>query len=165
MQAEQPIIQGDFIIQKMTGKGAWSYVVLPLLPRASDLPFGWNIVKGYIDDFEINQYKLWPMANLQLFLPIKAAIRKKIKKEAGDYVYVTLYIDDSELVIPEEFYLCLLDHPTSMANFDQLTSTSKKQYIDYVMDAKTFETRARRMTNTIVKLEKGLKYHESDREE
>ncbi|MFN8338774.1 MAG: hypothetical protein U0T36_07115 [Saprospiraceae bacterium] len=62
-------------------------------------------------------------------MPIKAAIRKKIKKEAGDYVYVTLYIDDSELVIPEEFYLCLLDHPTSMANFDQLTLLQVKNNI------------------------------------
>jgi hypothetical protein len=41
-------------------------------------------VRGTIDDFEIRKYHLMPMGNGKFFLPVKAEIRKKIKKEAGD---------------------------------------------------------------------------------
>lgn len=159
---EKPIIQGEFVIQKMIAKGGWSYVILPHIPYKSKLPFGWNIVRGTIDNFEIKQYKLWPMASNELFLPIKAEIRKKIRKKEGDTVLVVLYRDDSDLIIPEEFNLCLADNALAKKYFDLLPVTSKKQYIDYVMSAKSLGTRAKRMTTTLEKLEKGLKYHHKD---
>ena len=56
-------------------------------------PFGWVKVRGFIDEFELKQYKLMPMGAGKLFLPVNAAIRKKIKKQAGDTVKIVLYPD------------------------------------------------------------------------
>jgi hypothetical protein len=54
---------------------------LPISIPKKGLPFGWYIVKVLVDDFEKEQFKWSPIKDKQLFLPIKAAIRKKIKKE------------------------------------------------------------------------------------
>lgn len=164
MSKTDSIIQGQFVIQKMDMKGGWSYVLLPPIHTKTGLPFGWFVVKGCIDDFEIKQYKLWPTADNKLFLPIKAEIRKKIKKQVGDTVQVTLFEDQSEVIIPNDFILCLLESPEAHFNFEKMSSTSQKQYIDYVYGAKSLEAQARRMTKSIEKLEKGLKYHEKDEE-
>jgi hypothetical protein len=159
---EIPIIKGQFTIQKMNMKGGWSYVLLPGVNQKTSLPFGWLVVKGHIDTYAIRQYKLWPTADKQLFLPIKAEIRKKIGKEAGDTVEVTLLEDNSEIVIPGEFLDCLNESPVAKINFEKMTSTSQKQYVDYIYGAKHIETQALRMAKSIEKLEKGLKHHESE---
>ena len=164
MSKTDSIIQGQFVIQKMDMKGGWSYVLLPPIHTKTGLPFGWFVVKGCIDDFEIKQYKLWPTADNKLFLPIKAEIRKKIKKQVGDTVQVTLFEDQSEVIIPNDFILCLLESQEAHFNFEKMSSTSQKQYVDYVYGAKSLEAQARRMTKSIEKLEKGLKYHEKDEE-
>lgn len=40
------------------------------------------------------------MGNGKLFLPVKAEIRKKIKKAEGDKVHVILYPDNEPLEVP-----------------------------------------------------------------
>jgi len=156
----KPIIEGTFEIEKMNGKGGWSFVLLPLEVPKTGLPFGWYVVKGLIDDYEIEQFKLWPTKEKQLFLPIKAAIRKKIKKGTGDKVYIQLFEDHSPVVIPDELKMILADFPSAADFFYKLSSTSQKQYIDYIYGVKSEEARERRITKTIEKLELGLKYHE-----
>ncbi len=161
MSPEQPIINQLFVIQKMDMKAGWSYVEIPNVPKQMKQPFGWVTVKGRIDDFEIKQFKLWTMASGNMFMPIKAEIRKKIKKEADDWVHITLYYDDSPLVIPEEFLVCLLDAPNAYTFFQSIRETSQKHYIDWIYESKTVETRVNRITKAIEKLEKGLKLYQS----
>jgi hypothetical protein len=48
-------IKGNFIIEKMEGKGGWSFVLLPFAFDKSKLPFGWIVVKGSIDNYSIKQ--------------------------------------------------------------------------------------------------------------
>jgi hypothetical protein len=153
-------IEGYFTIEKTKGKGAWSFVILPNLFDKTNNPFGWKIIKGKIDDYEISQYKAWPNKHGELFLPIKSEIRKKIKKEEGDSVFVKVFADDSPLEIPEEFLVCLNDEPQAKAFFEKLSDTSKKQYIDRIYEAKQLKTRVTRIAKTIEKLSLGLKYHE-----
>jgi len=154
------LIKGNFEIEKMAGKGGWSFVLLPLQVPKTGLPFGWYIVRGLIDDYEVEQVKLWPTKTNQLFLPIKAQIRKRIKKQAGSQVYIELYEDNSPVEVPEELQAVLFEFPDASSFFDGLSDTSKKQYIDYIYSAKSQETIERRITKTIEKLELSLKYHE-----
>ncbi|MBK8633534.1 MAG: YdeI/OmpD-associated family protein [Saprospiraceae bacterium] len=162
MSSANPIIKGKFVIQKMEMKGGWSYVLLPPNHSKSGLPFGWFVVKGSIDDYIIKQYKLWPTASNQLFLPIKAEIRKKIKKQVGDTVDIVLFEDKSEIEIPVDFLTCLYESPKAQFHFEKMSGTSQKQYVDYVFGAKSLDAQARRMAKSIEKLEKGLKYHEKE---
>jgi hypothetical protein len=158
---ETPIVNEKYQLQKMDMKGGWTYVEFPNIPKHLKQPFGWVPVKGTIDGFEINQFKLWTMKTGNMFMPVKAEIRKKIKKQEGDWVHITLYYDDSPLVIPEEFLVCLLDAPKAHAFFQSISDTSKKHYIDWIYAGKALETRVNRIAKAIEKLEMGLKLYQT----
>ncbi len=85
-----------------------------------------------MDGYELKHYNLMPMGNGQLFLPIKAEIRKKIKKQAGDYVEVILYPDLGEVEVPENFRLCLQDEPTAWEKFRALPDPEKRRLLKWI---------------------------------
>ena len=47
------------------------------------------------------------MKNGNMFLPVKAEIRKAIGKREGDTVHVILYVDNSVIIIPQEIFIML----------------------------------------------------------
>src|SRR5665647_646920 len=88
---ETPLVDQKYQLQKMSGKGGWTYATIPEISKDKHAYFGWVKVKGTIDDYEINNYHLMPMGNGTLFIPVKAEIRKKIGKNEGDWVHIKLY--------------------------------------------------------------------------
>ena len=157
---EKPIINQRYLVQKMPMKGGWTFVELPEIPKHVNWPFGWVCVKGSIDAYPIKQFKLWPTRSGNMFMPIKAEIRKKINKGEGDWVQITLYYDDSPVVIPEEFLVCLLDVPQAYSVFQSMSETSQKHYVDWIYGSKSVETRVNRIAKSIEKLEMGLKLYQ-----
>jgi hypothetical protein len=157
-----PLVNQQYYIKKMQGKSGWTYTEIPEIPQDKKAPFGWVQVRGTIDSYEINQYKLMPMGNGHLFLPLKAEVRKQIRKKEGDWVHITLYADDSPVEIPDEFLLCLLDSPNAHRFFQTLTNSAQKQYIDWMYAAKRLETRVHRIAKAIEKMERGLKLYENN---
>lgn len=151
---QNPLVKGIFILEKILGKGGWTYVELPGLSPPKDNPFGWQRVCGTIDGFVIEKYHLMPMGNGNLFLPVKAAIRKAIDKHSGDMVEITLFLDEAPTEIPDEL-LMLLQQEESYDNFMAFTDGQRKAYIDWIFGAKQLETRARRMVNALKKIAKG----------
>ena len=147
-------------MQRMSGKGGWSYIEIKEISPDHKAHFGMVRVKGYIDSYEIKQYNLMPMGNGNLFLPVKAEIRKKIKKEAGDLVHVKLYLDASPLVIPQELIDCLNEYPEAMKFYESLTQSEKRLYLNWVYSAKQEDTKANRIVKMIDKLLLGKKMHE-----
>lgn len=85
-------------MEKYPGKGGWTYIVIKEIPKSERKYGGFVRVKGTVDDVEIKSYNLFPMKDGRMFFPIKAEIRKQIKKEAGDTVKVVLYryVDPNE---------------------------------------------------------------------
>lgn len=162
-QKEKPLVKGKYLLQKFPGKGGWTYAMIPEVLQNRDNPFGWVKVKGSIDGYKLEHYKLMPMGNGKLFLPVKAEIRKKIGKQEGDYVQVVLYSDDSRLKIPEEIIECFTYEPKKVyETFMKFTEGEQKAYLDWIYKAKTEETKADRIATMMKKLLKGLKF--SDRE-
>ena len=80
----------QYRLKKFPGKGGWTYAEIPEIPQDRKAHFGWVRVNGSIDGYPLNKHKLMPMGNGTLFLPVKAAIRKKIGKEEGDHVQIIL---------------------------------------------------------------------------
>jgi uncharacterized protein YdeI (YjbR/CyaY-like superfamily) len=103
-----------------------------------------------------------PMGDGRLFLPVKAEIRKAIKKEAGDTVHIILYPDDSAVEVPGELQLCLEDEPQALRFFTKLSDSEKKYYIQWIYGAKKQETKIDRMAKTIERLARGLKMHDKE---
>ncbi len=89
-----PLVNRKYLLEKFSGKGGWTYAAIPEILPDQKAHFGWIKVKGSIDGYHFKSYKLMPMGNGKLFLPVKAEIRKKIGKNAGDYVDVILFADN-----------------------------------------------------------------------
>lgn len=154
---EKPLINKKVLLEKFPGKGGWTYARLPEIAPDKKRPFGWRKVKGTIDGVEIRQYHLMPMGTGELFLPVKSAIRKKINKEAGDWIQVVLYSDDEPMEVPEEFIVCLKDEPNAWKNFQNFSEQDQRKYIQWIYSVKTEDTKVERMAQAINKIAKGKK--------
>jgi hypothetical protein len=149
---EQPLVDNRYLLEKFPGKGGWTYALIPEILQDKHSHFGWVRVKGTIDGVEINSYHLMPTGNGHLMLAVKAAIRKKIGKEQGDWVHVVLYPDNAPVEIPDELLVCLSDVPEALNRFNTLNEGEKKQIIEWIYEAKKEQTRIDRMARTINKL-------------
>ncbi|MHA4741459.1 YdeI/OmpD-associated family protein [Dyadobacter sp. MSC1_007] len=152
---DQLLVSKKYQLEKFPGKGGWTYVIISEIPRDRRGAFGMVKVKGRIDDFQLNSYHLMPMGTGQLFLPVRAEIRKKIRKKEGDWVMVELYADDAALQTPEELIDCLKDEPAAYQNFLKLGQGAQKEYRDWVYGAKKDETRVERIAKMIEMLAQG----------
>lgn len=163
MNPDKPLVNSEYLLRKFPGKGGWTYAEIPEVLQNKSNPFGWVKVKGTINGFELKQYKLMPMGNGKLFLPVKAEIRKKIKKQEGDYVKVILYSDESLLEIPFEIIECFKNEPKkTYQNFLLFTEGEQKTYLDWIYQAKTDDTKAKRIIQMMNKVHKKLKHYENE---
>jgi hypothetical protein len=161
MSSEKPLVDRHFVLQKFPGKGGWTYATIPEIAQNPNNPFGWVKVRGFIDHYELKQYKLMPMGEGRLFLPIKAAIRKAIGKQAGDEVKISLFLDESSYQIPAELVECFSDEPKRIyENFRSFTEGEQKAYVDWIYAAKTDETKAQRILKMMERIKLGLRLHD-----
>lgn len=159
LNVEKPIINKKYRLEKFKGKGGWTFAQIPEIPQDKKAHFGWVKVKGSIDGVEFKKYHLMPMGNGKLFLPVKAEIRKKIKKEEGDWVHVILYPDNEPLEVPDEMLLCLKDEPKALKFFRSLSEGEQKYYVQWVYSAKTEKTKVDRMAKAIDKLLRSERFY------
>ncbi|GAA4325526.1 YdeI/OmpD-associated family protein [Pontixanthobacter gangjinensis] len=156
-----PLADSEYLLEKFPGKGGWTYAKIPEISQDKNNPFGWVLVKGNIDDFQIRNFKLMPMGEGKVFLPVKTEIRKKIGKQAGDYVRITLYPDDTNIEIPEEIIDCFKDEPEEIKRkFISLSEGQKKAYLDWIYEAKTDDTKATRILEMMEKLRRNLGFYD-----
>lgn len=159
---EKPLVNKKYLLEKYPGKGGWTFARIPEIPQDKKAHFGWVKVKGTIDGFEIKKYNLMPMGDGKLFLPVKAEIRKKIKKQDGDFVHVILYPDNEPFEMPEEMVICLKEEPQALKFFKGLGEAEQKQYIQWIYSSKKEETRIERLAKTINQLLKKQKLPTKD---
>ncbi len=162
---ERPIIDANFLIEKRIAQSGFkmsdlTYVTITDFPPLRKNGKGNFKVKGFIDSFELKQYNLLPAKNNAMILPLNIKVRKKIQKKEGDYVHVILFSDETPLIIPEEFLICLLDSPNAHQFFNSLSESNQKNYIDWIIDSKRIETKVNRIVKSIERLEKGLKFYD-----
>lgn len=149
------LLHKTVLLEKFPGKGGWTYARIPEIPANKHAHFGWVRVNGTIDGFPLQHYHLMPMGNGELFLPVKAAIRKKIKKEAGDSIEVILYADDDPVEIPETFRACLEDEPGAQERFMTLSEDEQLRLIKWIEAPVTIATRIERMAQLVNALAAG----------
>lgn len=92
-------------------------------------------------------------------LGITQEIRKKIGKDFGDSVMVTIEKDEAERVveIPEDFSRLIAEDWKAQATYDKLSYTAKKEYVNWINEAKREETRQDRLKKAIERLSEGKK--------
>jgi hypothetical protein len=149
---KQALINKVYLLEKFPGKAGWTYALIPEIPKEKRFPFGWLKVSGSIDGYAFENLKLMPFGNGQLFLPVKAEIRKTIKKEAGDWVKIILFDDTIPMAVPEDILYCLNDAPLALQRFNQMTNEEKQGHINDIMEAKTQDMQVKKIVMMIEKL-------------
>lgn len=148
----QKIIRKKRLLEKFPGKGGWTFARVPEIPPDKKAHFGWVKVKGQIDSYELKNYRLMPMGDGTLFLPVRADIRKKIGKKAGDWVLVTLQRDDDPTTIPGELLDCLRDEPMAHRAFLKLSDAQQSREIQFIYSSKNDDLKVDRIASLIRRL-------------
>ena len=95
-----------------------------------------------------------PMAGKYL-LPFSAERRKESGIQGGDAIDVELTLDSAPrtIEIPDDLQAAIDASTKGAAVWDTLSYTHKKEHVRSILDAKKPETRARRITAVVAKLE------------
>ena len=117
-------------------------------------------VKGYLDAHPIEHVALVPMGEGQFILPLNATMRKAIHKSIGDNVKVQLEPDERELPVNQDFLDCLADVPDALSFFESLTKGHQNYYHNWISQAKTVETRTKRIMQSLEGFEMKMGYGE-----
>jgi Bacteriocin-protection, YdeI or OmpD-Associated/Domain of unknown function (DUF1905) len=91
------------------------------------------------------------------FVPLNRRTREAAGVAAGEEVTVELEADADERTVelPEELRAALDGDEAARAAFESLSYSHRKEYADWVADAKRDETRQRRLAKTLERLRAG----------
>ena len=107
-------------------------------------------VKGMLYALPINGIALMPMGDGSFILPLKADIRRALRKDAGAALTVSIEEDlDYKVEIPNDLQECFDFEPEALNYFNSLPKSHRDYFIKWINSAKTNETRAKRIVNTI----------------
>jgi Uncharacterized protein conserved in bacteria len=161
---EKPVVDKEYLLEKFPCKGGWTFAIIPEILPDKHSPFGWVKVKGSIDGYEFKNYRLQPTVkgDNKLFFAVKSEIRKAIKKEAGDYVRIILYLDNDLQEVPEELLLCLQEEPKALQFFNSLSENEQQNYVKWIFSAKTDQTKVDRIAKALDRLAKDKKFYDKD---
>ncbi|MEJ2880351.1 YdeI/OmpD-associated family protein [Pedobacter sp. GR22-6] len=152
---------------EMGEKTGWSYIFIPhtLADQIKkDCRKSFRI-KGKLDQVEISGMATTPMGEGDFIIALKAALRKKLRKEAGAVLEVQLEEDkDFKIELPEDLELCLSDETQLMENFMKMPMSHRNWYINWLNSAKTETTRTKRLVKIVSAMDRGLDFGEMMRE-
>lgn len=144
-------------------KTGWTYILVPGSLAAQLMPGnkkGFR-VKGFLDDYAFGGISLMPMGDGNFILTLNAAVRKGIRKSRGAEVQVKMEIDTKPIMPPKELLECLADEPIAMDRFKILTKSHQNYFTNWINQAKTEPTKAKRIAASINSLAKGLGFGEA----
>ena len=147
---------------KQGEKTGWSYIELTKA-QAEKLNPGVKRsfrVKGMLDDFPIQKAAVLPMGNGNFILPINASMRKGTGKKAGDKIEVTFEVDERGITLNKDFLQCLKDDGRAYEFFKTLPKGHQNYFSKWIDDAKTMNTKTKRITMAVIALASGQGYPE-----
>ena len=108
-----------------------------------------------IDRVELLPGKLMKIRDGRLFLPVNAALRKKIGKAAGDEVVIELFIDGPGTDLNKHLMECLADEPVALKNFEALNPELRKSLVGWISESASEEVMVERIAKTVTSLSAG----------
>lgn len=144
-------------------KTGWTYIEVPADIAQQMKPGNKKSfrVKGMLDAFPVNGMALMPMGEGNFIMALKAEVRKGIHKHAGAMLQVRLEVDnDFKVEMPDDLQECFDFEPEAFEFFNTLAKSHREYFIKWIDGAKTNETRARRIINTVNAMLRKWSYNE-----
>lgn len=158
------------LLQRFDKKGektGWTYIEIPIdvtdaLKPGQKTSFR---VKGTLDSYAISLVALIPMGTSaevagSFIMAINATMRRGIRKEEGATVRVTLDVDDSPMPLSPDLMACLADDPAALDFFNTLAKGHQNYFSNWIEEAKTVETKTKRLTQAVMGLSMSMGYGE-----
>ena len=148
------MVQLTATIEKFGQKGektGWTYVLIPQAV-ADQLKPGVRQsyrVRGRLDAVPVDHLALIPMGEGDFIIPLKADLRKKLRKQKGAALTLHLEADDRPLPLSEDFLACLEDEPNALAYYKTLPGSHQRYYNKWIEEAKTEATKTKRIAQAI----------------
>ncbi|MDF2815303.1 MAG: hypothetical protein K0Q81_1503 [Paenibacillus sp.] len=146
------------VLERPEAVGSWTFMQVPF---SVEEKFGTKSqvrVKGTVNGVSYRS-SLMPNGDGSHYMVVNKDIRDQAGVTQGDTVQVTMELDTEarEAIAPDDFQSVLdLDEAARLA-FDKMAYSHKKEYINWIEEAKKAETRASRIEKAIVKLQQGIR--------
>lgn len=145
---------------KMGEKTGWTYIDIPEAIAQKIFPGNKKSfrAKGKLDSYSFKGAYLIPMGGGNFILPVNAEMRKGTGKKKGAMLKVQITVDKEEYQFNKEFMELLADEPEALAFFRSLTPAHQRYWSKNIDNAKTEETKARRIAESLIALNKKFDY-------
>lgn len=140
-------------------KGAWVFLDFPV-SASKKLPSRGRVsVRGTMNGFAF-RISAFATGDGTHQIAVNKALQAGAHARPGDRVHVVLEPDTGarRVSVPADLQRALANAPTARENFDRLSFSHRKGYVDWITEAKRRETRERRIEDTIRRLSKGKGY-------
>ena len=133
-------------------KTGWSYIHIPADLAQQVKPGNKKSfrVRGMLDGLAVNGMALMPMGDGDFIMALKADVRKALHKNAGAMLHARLEEDaDYKVEVPDDLKECFDFEPEAWDFFNSLPKSHRDYFRKWIEQAKTSETRAKRIVNTV----------------
>jgi hypothetical protein len=148
-------------------KTGWTYIIIPADVAQKLKPGnkkGFR-VKGKLDDYAISGKSILPMGKGEFILTLDKETRKAIGKRHGAMVKVEIDFDASQYQTNKDFMSCLSDEPDALRFLKTLTRYHQNYFSKWIDSAKTDQTKAKRIAQSINAFSKKQGFPEMLREQ
>ncbi|MDB5138982.1 MAG: hypothetical protein JWR12_898 [Mucilaginibacter sp.] len=160
------MVEFDTIILQFADQGektGWTYIEIPA-DLAQQLKPGNKKsfrVRGMLDGLAVKGLALMPMGEGNFIMALKAEVRKGIRKNKGAMLHVKIEEDlEYKIEVPDDLKECFDFEPEALGFFNTLAKSHRDYFIKWIESAKTNETRAKRIVNTVNAMLRKWKYNE-----
>jgi hypothetical protein len=163
------MIKFKTVVEKFDKQGektGWTYIAISAA-QANRLNPGVKVgyrVKGKLDQFAYEKIALLPMGEGMFILPLNLKIRKAIGKRQGDVITVEMELDQRQIEPSTDFMKCLKADPLAMKFFKTLPGSHQRYYSKWIDDAKTMQTKTKRIVMALTAFSKKQGFQEMMRE-
>ena len=141
-------------IQYILGNGAWTYHLI--LPNTKNIKGKWGDLKvsGTIDNYEVKNKNIAPLKDSDKKMALNSEIRNFLGKGAGEYVNVTLYLENSksENTTNEMILECFKDADV-LQTFRKLKIEEQNEMLQIINAVATENQKADKIVKCIANLE------------
>jgi hypothetical protein len=151
---------------KQGEKTGWTYIEIKAA-QARKINAGVKVgyrVKGYLDKFSFEKTALLPMGEGRFIMPLNAKMRKAIGKRQGDALTVQMEVDQRQIQPSADFMKCLKEDPDAMKFFKTLPGAHQRYFSKWIDDAKTMQTKTKRIVMALTAFSKKQGFSEMIRE-
>jgi len=140
-------------LERFEGVGTWTYADIPFDVEKVFGKKGQVKVKGTVNGIAFRS-SLMPHGDGTHFLVVNRSVRDAARVDIGHKIKIVLEADTEERVValPPDFERALAKSKASRTAWDKISYPHKKEYLDWITDAKKEETRKRRIEKAIATL-------------